>query len=77
MAQLGRGPGKDHGKAKMSVVEPNTGEGALQKHSTCPLAPKWDSQKGVIALGLKAASKITFSNRRAIGRDCFLNHLGL
>ena len=58
---FGDGSGKDKGKAKTWVVEPNTGKAAPQKHPTRPLAPKWDSQKSVIALGLKAASKSTSS----------------
>ena len=42
---LGDGSGKDKGKVKTLVVEPDTGKAAPQKHSTCPLASKWDSQK--------------------------------
>ena len=42
---FGDGSGKDEGKAKALVVEPNTGKAAPHKHSICPLAPKRDSQK--------------------------------
>ena len=58
---FGDGSGKDEGKAKTWVVEPNTGKAAPHKHSACPLGPKWDSQKSVTPLGLKAASKSTSS----------------
>ena len=56
---FGDGSNKDEGKAETWVVEPNTGKAAPQKHSTCLLAPKWDSQNSVIALRLEAASKST------------------
>ena len=57
----GAGLGKDEGKAKRWIVEPNTGKAANQKHSTCPLAPKWATQKSDIGLELQASSKSTTS----------------
>ena len=37
---FGDGSGKDEGKTKTWVVEPNAGKAAPQEHSTCSLAPK-------------------------------------
>eukprot|EP00904_Undaria_pinnatifida_P001324 jgi/Undpi1/11192/HiC_scaffold_30.g13490.m1 len=44
---------------KTWVVVPTKGKAASQIHSNYPLAPKTDSRKTVVAIGLKAAAKST------------------
>ena len=48
-------------KCKTWVVEAKTGKAAPQLHSNCSLAPKLDSRTSLVAIGLKAASKLTTS----------------
>ena len=49
----------DWGEVQTWVVQASEGNPASKMHSTCPLAPKLDSRRSVVALGLKAASTFT------------------
>ena len=48
-------------KCKTWVAQASKGNAASKMHSTCPLAPKLDSRRSVVAVGLKAASTFTDS----------------